>query len=89
LEPVDAVFAYDSPADRDNANDPLGIEEVAKLAGTDEEEGVVDAQLGANMEALENVIRDAAKLGYTHYVLDNGYDEVSTGLTSPRAHREW
>src|SRR5207249_2499166 len=34
-------------------------------------------------EALDAVIIDAAKLGYTDYVLDNGKGEISSGSTAP------
>jgi hypothetical protein len=82
FQTVDSVFAFDSDAED---RDPLDIMQVADLHECDgdaPEHDCIDGQLLNNSAALDSVIADAAKLGYTHYVLDNGHEEVSSGSTT-------
>jgi hypothetical protein len=85
FQTVDCVFAFDSDSED---CDPLDIMQVADLHECDEdtpEHDCVDEQLLNDSAALDAVIADAAKMGYTHYVLDNGYDDVSSDSTTANA----
>jgi len=85
FQTVDCVFAFDSDSED---RDPLDIMQTAELHECNEddpEHDCFDEQLLNDSAALHAVIAAAAKMGYTHYVLDNGYDDVSSDSTTANA----
>jgi hypothetical protein len=74
---VDSVFAIDEH------EEDLGIMQVATLHQCTDVGSCdcLEKQEENNLQALRTVIVDAKKLGFTHYVLDDGYN-ISSGKTS-------